>query len=224
MAHVQIMLDQSLYEDGELMRELNRVYREYEVLSIFLAEAATHCNAFPDDSTRRTLLEKMHTRTVKLSRSLRGFVAFRQSLKGLRYIKAVLSGVAADGIPGLLEDEGTEDTGMRVRRDRREDDNEAEWMDEGEEDEEEEQDEEEDKSRGKFRRQLRDRESTSRKLIRRERVDETEATAREEENTGERRGNKRANDKSRRRKGRKRRNKQKTNGRGGVNWRQQRYS
>ncbi|KAK4322859.1 hypothetical protein Pmani_006403 [Petrolisthes manimaculis] len=130
MAHEQIMLDQSLYEDGVFMKELNRVYLEYEVLSIFLSEAATHCHAFPDDSALRDLLEKMHTKTVKLSRSLRGFGVFRQSLIGLQYIKTVFSGVAAEGIPPGLEDDGTtHNTRLKLGREvETGEENVAEWM------------------------------------------------------------------------------------------------
>ncbi|KAK3883558.1 hypothetical protein Pcinc_012136 [Petrolisthes cinctipes] len=249
MAHEQIMLDQSLYEDGIFMKELNRVYLEYEVLSIFLSEASTHCHAFPDDSALRDLLEKMHMKTVKLSRSLRGFGVFRQSLIGLQYIKTVFSGVAAEGIPPGLEVEGTtHDTRLKLGREvETGEGNVAEWMEiteggregvkpiaggrrrklegmllteeeEGQEtaedgdvmmEEEEEEEEEEEKvevilKRGKLRGR-RDREPNSRKLIRKERVAETEA---EEENT-DRRGNRR--EKSRRKK---RRNRQKTNRKG----------
>ncbi|KAK4294718.1 hypothetical protein Pmani_032665 [Petrolisthes manimaculis] len=94
IAFQQFIMDQMLYEsDSQFIEGGNSVYQNLELLYIYLNQAVEACGASPDNTVYRDMVDKMHINKTDIDRDLRGFMVFRQTLKGMKYIQDTLGGV-----------------------------------------------------------------------------------------------------------------------------------
>ncbi|KAK3869246.1 hypothetical protein Pcinc_025441 [Petrolisthes cinctipes] len=87
-------MDQILYKgDSQFTEGGYSVYQNLELLHFYLNQAVEACGASPDDTVHRDMVDKMHINTTDIDRDLRGFMVFRQTLTGMKYIQDSLGGV-----------------------------------------------------------------------------------------------------------------------------------
>ncbi|KAK3869247.1 hypothetical protein Pcinc_025441 [Petrolisthes cinctipes] len=94
IAFEQFIMDQILYKgDSQFTEGGYSVYQNLELLHFYLNQAVEACGASPDDTVHRDMVDKMHINTTDIDRDLRGFMVFRQTLTGMKYIQDSLGGV-----------------------------------------------------------------------------------------------------------------------------------